>query len=327
MKKRKISWPMRVFILFVVIVLTCIVGFLWWMDGTSPVDTSEQASVTFTVNRGESIRTIAGRLASERLIRSRTVFFLVVKMKGIDNSIQAGDFQLNRSMNAEGIADALTHGAVDIWVTTLEGWRNEEIGAKLSAELKIPEQEFIAEAQEGYMFPDTYLLPKNASASAVVAIFRANFDKRVTQELRNAAATEGLNLDQMVTLASIVEREGRTSEDRAVIAGILMNRLAKKMPLDVDASLQYIAGYSLAEKSWWKKALTDADKKIDSPYNTYKNVGLPPGPIANPGLSSVTAVAYPKKSDYIFYLHDPQGGIHYGKTLEEHEANIRKYLQ
>jgi len=327
MKKRTISWPLRFLILCIVIIVLGIAGLLLWQDGVSPVDESDEKSLTFTVEKGESIRAIAGRLASQRLIRSRTVFFLLVKLKGIDDEIQAGDFHVARSMKADEIADALTHGAIDVWITTLEGWRVEEIATKLTEELKIPGQEFIAASEEGYMFPDTYLIPKNTSGASVAAIFRANFDKRVTQEMRETASSEGLTIDQVVILASLVEREGRNSVDRPLIAGVLLNRMKLQMPLDVDATLQYAKGYSVSEKSWWKKNLTDEDKRIDSPYNTYKNAGLPPGPISNPGLVSINAVLHPTPSDYIFYLHDPSGEAHFAKSLREHEENIDKYLR
>jgi UPF0755 protein len=158
-------------------------------------------------------------------------------------------------------------------------------------------------------------------------MFLGNFDKKVTAAMRLDAAKTGITFDQTITLASLVEREGRTDADRPMIAGILLNRLHQKMPLQVDATLQYALGYQPFEKSWWKKELTDDDKKINSAYNTYANPGLPPGPIANPGLASIKAAIYPTATDYLYYLHDSTGAIHYAKTVEEHNANVRKYLQ
>jgi UPF0755 protein len=327
MKKKSISWPVRLAIFCIVLIGLFVIGIIWWTDGISPVDKNDHTPVRFVVKRGESVQKIANRLSAERLIRSKTVFFLLVKAKGIDGRIQAGDFQIKRSMSAEEIAEELQHGAIDVWVTTLEGWRKEEIAAKLTQELKIPEREFVALAKEGYMFPDTYLIPKNASAAAVVAMFQANFDKRVTPQMRALAQKQGLTFDEVIILASLVEREGKTPEDKAIIAGILLNRLRKNMTLDVDATLQYALGYNINEKTWWKKGLTNEDKNVASPYNTYRNPGLPPGPIANPGLVSITAVLHPVKTDYYFYLHDPKGNAHYAKTLKEHEKNIAQYLK
>ena len=144
--------------------------------------------------------------------------------------------------------------------------------------------------------------------------------------MRTAAIKSGLTFEQIITLASIVEREGRTASDRPVIAGILLKRLRANWPLETDATLQFALGYQPQEKTWWKKEITVEDKKIDSPYNTYLNTGLPPGPIANPGLQSIKAVIYPEPTDYWYYLHDSKGVAHYAKTLDGHNANIAKYL-
>lgn len=300
---------------------------LWWIDGGSPVDKSDTTPVIFVVRRGEGARTIATNLASQNLIRSPTAFFLSVKLLNIEQNLQAGDFRLNRSMDTSEIAQTLTHGFVDVWVTILEGWRVEEVANRLSKDLDIPEGEFLKVAREGYMFPDTYLMPKDATAAAVAKIFSDTFNQKVTQEMREDARKLNLTLDEIVTLASIVEREGRSDEDRPVIAGILLKRLTAEWPLQADATLQYALGYQPSEKTWWKKSLTLEDKKIRSPYNTYLSLGLPLGPIASPGLAAIRSVIYQVETDYWFYLHDPEGGVHYAETIEEHNANIAAYLQ
>lgn len=327
MKQKKITWTIRIGVLFLVLLLLLGGGGVWWKDGISPVDEHDTKDVLFVVRKGEMISSIAGRLASERLIRSRTTFFLLVKYLGIDNKIQAGDFHLKRTMRAKEIAEKLTQGTLDIWVTTLEGWRVEEIANKLSQTLGTPEQEFIAVSEEGYMFPDTYRIPKTATAGAVSALFRRTFDEKVTPQMREDAKRLVISFDQVVTLASIVEREGRTNDDRPMIAGILLKRLKADWPLQADATLQYALGYQVDGKTWWKKTLTEQDKKITSPFNTYAHPGLPPRPISNPGLASIKAVIYAKDSPYWFYFHDPKGQVYYAKTIEEHNANVQKYLQ
>ncbi len=321
------SFLVRLLVLVLVFGMAIFAGLLWWKDGTSSVDPQDSTPVIFVINRGEGIKSIAQRLSQENLIRSPTAFFILVKLLNIDSDIQAGDFRLNPAMDAPTVARELTHGIVDVWVTTLEGWRVDEVATKLAKELDIPEGEFLRVAQEGYMFPDTYLVPRSASAAAVVKLFTDTFDKKVTDQMRQDAALRGLSLSQLVTLASIVEREGRTDEDRPVIAGILLNRLREGWPLQADATLQYALGYQSAEKTWWKQGLTTDDKEIDSLFNTYKHLGLPPGPISNPGLSSIRAAVYPMETEYWFYLHDPNGGVHYATTLEEHNANIAQYLR
>ena len=300
---------------------------VWWKDATGSTSPTDNTTKIFVVKSGESVRTIATRLKNENLIRDQIGFFLLVKLLKLDDRLQAGDFRLSPSMDAKTIIDELTHGTLDVWVTTLEGWRVEEIALKLTQELSIPESEFLKYAREGYMFPDTYLLPKDASAAGVTRIFEDNFNQKMTADLKNGIKDQGLTFDEGVTLASIVEREGKSSQDRPVIAGILLNRLRDDHPLQVDATLQYVFGYQPEVKTWWKKDLSDQDKTVKSPYNTYANIGLPPNPIANPGLAALSAVAHPTKTLYWYYLHDKEGKAHYAETFEQHNANIEAYLR
>lgn len=299
----------------------------WWNNSLSSVSQTDKEPSIFVIHKGDGVKTIASKLSQQGLIRSSTAFFIFVKLQGIERDLQAGDYRLTKSMSTADIARELTHGILDVWVTTLEGWRVEEIASKLTKDLDIPESEFLKVAREGYMFPDTYLIPRDASASAIAGIFEENFNKKITPQMLEDAKKTGLTLDELVVMASIVEKEGKTQEDRPVIAGILYNRLKEDMPLQVDATLQYILGYDSSEKTWWRKGVADSDKKIASPYNTYKYIGLPPKPIANPGIDAIRAVIYPKQSAYIYYLHDAKGLPHYAKTLEEHEQNIATYLR
>lgn len=316
----------RVAVFFVVVVVLIGVGSLWWRESNAPVNPTDPTPVLFVVAKGEGVKVIAANLVEKNLIRSPISFYLGVKLLGIERQLQAGDFRLSRTMNTEAIARELTHGMEDVWVTTLEGWRSEEIATKLAKELDIPETEFLRVAEEGYMFPDTYFIPRDATAGAVAAILRKTFQEKVTDKMREDAKKTGLTWNEVITLASIVEREGRTDDDRPVIAGILLKRLRADWPLQADATLQYALGYQPFEKSWWKKSLTSEDKNVRSPYNTYRNPGLPPGPIANPGLASINAVIYAQETDYWYYLHDREGKAHYGRTAEEHERNIATYL-
>ena len=319
-------YPIRYVLLLAVVSIIILGGWVWWRDGMAAFDPGDTSQKKFIVRRGEGVKTIAGRLAGEGLIRSPTGFFLLVKLLGIERKLQAGEYRLYAAMDTTTIARELTHGMLDVWVTIPEGWRVEETVAKLSRELDIPESEFIKVAREGYLFPDTYLVPKDATAGAVVQLFSSNFDEKVNATLRSDAKKTGLSFHDVITLASIVEREGRNGEDRPVIAGILLNRLKADWPIQADATLQYALGYQMRERSWWKKELTAEDKELASPYNTYRYTGLPPGPIANPGIVSITSVTYPRQTEYWYYLHDPKGTVHYAKTLEEHNSNIAKYL-
>lgn len=311
----------------IIIFLSVFGGYLWWTDAMEPVDKNDITPIMFIVPRGQGSKEISKRLATAGLIRSQIGFYLLVRFFGTDGQIQAGDFRLNKSMDAKTIAAELTHGMLDVWVTTLEGWRVEEIAMELSKDLNLPEKEFLQVALEGYMFPDTYLIPKDATAGAIVSMLMDNFNKKVTPEMLSALKKEGITKDELVTIASLVEREGRTSTDRPIIAGILLNRFRRNWPLQVDATLQYALGYQQREKTWWKKELTDEDKKIISSYNTYLNPGLPPGPIANPGFEAIKAVINAQVTDYMFYLHDKNGVAHYAKTIEGHLENIAKHLE
>lgn len=316
----------RVTVLLIVLGVIAGIGGLWWVDATSPADLQNTQSQSFIVSSGEGVRSIATRLRNAGLIRDQIGFFVFVKLLRFDGRLQAGNFRLSPSMNTHAIIEELTHGTLDTWVTTLEGWRVEEVALKLAQEVSIPEAEFLKYAKEGFMFPDTYLLPKDASASGVAKIFLDNFNKRVTPDIHTAITKQGITFEEGIILASIVEREGRSDTDRPAIAGILLKRLKKEWPLQTDATLQYALGYQSQEKTWWKKEILNEDKDLDSPYNTYKHIGLPPGPIANPGLAAIKAVANPKETPYWYYLHDTEGKVHFAETLEEQSTNIEKYL-
>jgi len=301
--------------------------YLFYREGTLPMNKSDKTTKIFVINKGESLTSVVNNLSKEGLIRNRLVFFLIVKKLGIEKTIQAGDFRLSPSLNAYQIAENLTHGTLDVWVTLIEGTRKEEMAQVIGKELDIPEVEFIQEAKEGYMFPDTYLFPKDATATSVVQILENNFNKKFGPELQQKGKEKDLSATETIILASLVEREARLSNDRPLVASVILNRFKQGIKLDIDATVQYALGYQSQEKSWWKKVLSLDDLKIDSPYNTYKNKGLPPAPICNPGLAAIEAVVNAPETDYLYYLSDKTGKMHYAATLEEHNGNIRKYLQ
>lgn len=311
------------------IIFFTIIGFyLFFKEGTLAVNKNDNNSKIFIVQRGESLSQIANKLSKEDLIRNKLVFYLIVKKLRIEKRIQAGDFRLSPSMDVYQLAKTLTHGTLDIWVTIIEGLRKEEIAQVVSQNLNIPELEFIKLAREGYLFPDTYLIPREATAGGVIDILINNFNLRFDDSLKQLAKKRGLTENEVITLASLVEKEARHDADRQKVAGIIIKRWKKDWPLQIDATLQYALGYQPEEKTWWKAYLTNNDKKIDSPYNTYENKGLPPGPIANPGLASIKAVVNAEQNTpYWYYLSDKSGNMHYAVTLEGHNANIKKYLQ
>lgn len=308
--------------------------FWWWQVG-EPVDAQDLEKHVFVVPKGFGVGAIAGKLKEQGLIKSQLAFKLMAAREGLGNSLQAGDFYLNKSMNLFEIIQSLTHGTVDIWLTLPEGIRREEMAdifVKTLSKHKVDfdKKGFIKETKdlEGYLFPDTYLIPKNIDASLAVKILRDNFDKKVPQELKLKASNLGLDFNQALILASLVEREAKHQNDRQLVAGILLKRFKNQWPLQVDATVQYaLASQKCSlnddDCNWWPII---SDTKLESEYNTYLFPGLPPRPICNPSLESIQATLNFKDSPYWYYLSDPNGKVYFSRTLEEHQEKISQYL-
>lgn len=315
----------RIITVIVLILVFVIISVFWWQNGVLPANSQNNSPKIFVVKNGQGVREIANSLKKEGLIRDPVVFFLITKQTGLDKKIQAGDFRLNSSMNAYEVAESLTHGTLDIWVTIPEGYRAEEIADIL--ENKIPNYDEswrqTLNQNEGYLFPDTYLIPRDADIDTIISIFKNNFQTKYDSV--KSLKTNNLSETQTLILASLVEREARLEEDRPLVASVIYNRLSIGMKLDIDATLQYTLGYQENEKRWWKKGLTNEDKKINSPYNTYTNSTLPPRPISNPGLSAIKAALNPAETNYLYYITDQNGKNRYATSLEGHNANIEKY--
>ncbi|MBI1863415.1 endolytic transglycosylase MltG [Candidatus Microgenomates bacterium] len=310
------------------VIIACIVlfSYLYYKEGTLPVDKSNPKQGMFVIRKGETLTTIMQNLEKEKFIRNKIVFFVLVKQLGIEKHIQAGDYRLTSAMTPREIAKKLTQGSVDVWVTIIEGLRREEIADIITSELGIPEAEFLQDAKEGYLFPDTYLIPRTATSENVHTLLNNTFDAKYTDDIDAKARSLGLTREQVVTLASIVEKEGLGS-DRPLVASVLLKRFKQDYPLQADATVQYALGYQPDIKKWWKPVLSLDDLKTKSPYNTYENTGLPPGPICSPGISSIEAVVNADpNTPYMFYLHDKNGKVHPARTDLEHEENIKKYL-
>jgi UPF0755 protein len=318
----------KILFLFLFLIVVGVGTSVVYYEGTLPVSTVDTSPVGFVVKRGDSVNEIINNLAIDRLIRNRIVAYIVIKQKGIDRNIQAGSFRLNRSMNIFDITSALTRATDDTWVTIREGIRKEEVADILTKDLPsfVP-SEFINKADEGYLFPDTYLVPKSADADYMIKLLTRTLQAKLTDDIKKAAIKNKLSEKELITFASLIEREAVGAEDRKMIASILLRRMREPMRLQVDASVQYALGYQKDQKSWWKKPLYFEDLKVDSPYNTYTNDGLPKGPVANPGIASIRAAAEADpNTEYLFYLHDKNGKPHYSKTYEEHMQYIEKYL-
>lgn len=325
--------------LFILIPVLFLVGLIWWNINTKAYSSSG-TSQDFLVTKGSGASIIGQKLEEQKLIKSALAFKIYVQVNSLQKKIMAGEYQISPNWSISKIAEQLTKGPQELWVTIPEGFRKEEISekfikslGKVGVEADTFRSEFLSlsKDKEGYLFPDSYIFAKEVKAATVVNKMFATFDKRVDSAMKAEIAKSGYSLEEVITMASLIERETKTDEERPTVAGILYKRIAKGWPLQVDASVQYLVASSRCKTSqgtctWWP-VTTINDRKIKSSFNTYTNRELPPSPICNPGLSSIKAAVYPAPSDFWFYLHGTDGQIHYAKTIEEHNLNISKYLE
>lgn len=301
-----------------------------------PKTDASQKDIRFVIPRGQALSIIAQRLEDEDLIKSKWVFRFVVYKNKLADKIQAGSFELSASMNTWQIAEALTVGTDDVWITLPEGYRREQIAESLSKQnlenFNVEEFLNLSKGLEGQLFPDTYLVSRDINSVAVISLLKNTFVSKVTSPLGKEISSSKMSLNEILTLASLIQRESGSDDtnsqdqEMSLIAQILFNRIDIGMPLQIDATLSYVKGFSKIENSWWPNPLAE-DKKINSLYNTYKNAGLPPGPICNPGLGAIKAVLNPTPTQALYYIHDNSGKIHTANTLQEHNSNVNKYLR
>lgn len=310
--------------LFVFLLCLFVVGAIWWFYATSPA-TNIASTSEFVIGPGQSIRTIATNLQQKGLIKSAFAFLILVKTSGLEGKIQAGDFKLSSNDTPLTIAKNLTKGSEDVWITIPEGLRSEEISDIFQKKLPTFSTSWREQLDnnEGYLFPDTYLFPRNATVDEIIRIMKNNFNEKYQLALQQKKVD--LTESQIVTLASIVEREAITQHDKQLVASVLENRLQIGMALGSDVTLEYALGYQQNEKTWWKKDLNSDDLALLTPYNTRLNAGLPPTPVSNPGLISLEAVVNPPSSNYFYYVSDKNGVLHFATTLEQHNANVARY--
>jgi UPF0755 protein len=310
---------------------------------------NDPTPVNFTIALGELPTDVAARLQKQGLIENADLFVTLVKYKKVGTKIQAGEYVLRKTMTTDEIIEALQHGLAKIIpVTVLPGWRAEEIADYLATlGLKnFNKDQFLQLVKngkfdyaflrdrpknappsvEGFLFPETYNVPVDIPIEALITLILDTFNARVTDKLRQEATAAKMTLYDVLTLASIVEREAVATNERPIIASVFLNRLKKKMLLQSDSTAQYALGYQPATKQWWKSPVTIEELTgVNSPYNTYRNVGLPPGPICNPSLASITAVIEPAQTEYLFFFSKGDGTHAFAKTYEEHQQNQQKY--
>lgn len=279
-----------------------------------------------SIEEGATLDEVAADFKKNGVINSRTFFTLYTRLTGNDDNIVAGDYYFTHRQSLFSVADRVTtgdYGLVPVSVTIPEGATVYQIADILSEHLdnrSFDKREFVrlAEPLEGYLFPDTYSFQPNTEERKIIDVMKENFATKV-EEMHSEIEQFGRPLGEVIIMASLLEKEARTERSRKIIAGILWKRLDMDMPLQVDAVFPYINGKNTFE-------LTHDDLDEESPYNTYRYKGLPIGPIANPGLDSIKAAVNPIETDYLFYLSDMEGNMHYAENFEQHKYNKRIYL-
>ncbi|MDO8684610.1 MAG: endolytic transglycosylase MltG [Armatimonadota bacterium] len=342
---KEILATVQVYILILVALLAASTWALNWVS--SPIS-NDNTPVMVTIPKGASGAEIARRLKDAGLIRSRLAFIYTVRTRRAGEMLKPGEYELRRSMSLLEIIEKLERGEVAAASITIpEGYTVRQIAHLLGEKGIVNEKEFLyialhgagrfksivavpSPSLEGYIFPETYQFPRKLSPDFVIREMLAVFNKKVAEQFRQEiqdynppqAGTLTLsggefkyNLHEIITMASIVEREARTDEDRPLIASVINNRLRKGIRLQIDATVQYAMGEH-------RPRLFFRDYKTPSPYNTYLCLGLPPGPIANPGIKSIEAVLYPATTDYLYYVANGDGSHVFTRTLEEHAQAV-----
>jgi len=329
MKKTAVIFTLLLFFIFA----GAIFGF--YQISLSPVNPRQSREQMFVISSNESLVSVGRRLKEAGLIRDERIFLFEVKRMGLATKIEAGDFRLSPAMDLRELILSLTVGSIDVWITIIPGWRAEQVAGELKEKIASFEPSWIEilKEKEGYLFPDSYLIPKTASLGGVLKIIGRNYNKKVTPQIINEAGARGLSENELIVLASLIEREAKFIDDRYQVAAVLLNRINANWPLQVDATIQYAVASDncqggISEKcDWWPKIDGNRIREVDSPFNTYKYKGLPPTPICNPSLQSIEAVIKaPLNSPYWYYLSDKEGKVYLSKTLKEHEDNIKQFL-
>ncbi len=297
----------------------------------------ESAETFVEIPSGAGPASIGRRLVDAGVVRSRSSFRLALWLTRAGRRLQAGEYRFDHPMSPRQVIDKIARGEVYVRAITFpEGLTAKQMAALYETRGFGSAQDFIAASRnvaliggvdpeapdlEGYLFPDTYTLPRKAGAAQLVARMVSNFEKALTPEIRQQALARGMGVRQLVTLASIVEKETGKPEERPLVAAVYSNRLRIGMPLQCDPTVIY----ALDRMGRYNGNLTRADLQLESPYNTYRHAGLPPGPIASPGRASLAAAAAPADVSYLYFVSRNDGSHVFASTLDEHNRNVQEY--
>lgn len=327
------------------IILIIFVFFGWWIYGqlfVSLFQNLDEESTIFTIEQGEGLSSIASNLKNQGFINSRILFSSYIFLKRDQGLLQAGEYSLSPLMSINEIAEKIAKGETsENKITIIEGWNLKNIAEYFEDKEIIQKEDFLntidsprifieefsyfndkptEQGVEGYLFPDTYFVKRTHNAKDIVQMILKNFDKKLTSDLRVEIEKQNKTIFEIITMASLLEKEVRGEEDKKIVSGIFWKRIANKYPLQSCATIAYALG-----KDKWRYSIEDT--KIDSPYNTYQRLGLPIGPICNPGLESIEAAISPEATKFWYYLSTPEGDTIFSKTFQEHNIAIAKYLK
>ncbi len=312
---------MKKLLLLISLVVLCLI---WYQSRlSSRSDNNEVASVTIV--KGESTADLAKDLDKDKLISSSLAFKIYFYIHRSE-LIKAGQYSIEPKTKTRDLIKQFVEGKVadrEVSVLIREGLNVKEINEYLKKEGFMKDDDFLNKAKqyEGYLFPDTYRMFKDFTADDLITKMRANFEKKLTPDLRAAMEASGRKGEDIIVMASILEKEVRTEEEMKIVSGLFWDRMKVGQALQSCATLAFILGVNKAQYSY-------EDTQIDSPYNTYQHPGLPPGPVSNPGLKAIKAAIYPTKTDYNYFLSRPDTGeTIFSVTLEEHNAAKQKYLK
>ncbi|MBI2054065.1 MAG: endolytic transglycosylase MltG [Candidatus Staskawiczbacteria bacterium] len=323
-----------------IIIVLVFLSFVFWFEIYVSKKPGSEESVEYIVLKGRGDEEISKDLKERGIIKSEYFFRGYVFFTFQDKKLQAGKYILSPAMSVRQIVEKFVSGdVVKNRITIIEGWNVKDIAEYFEGKNISKKEDFIKLAGkdfsedfsflselpektslEGYLFPDTYEILEGESAENIVKIILANFGKKITTELKEAAASEKKSIFEIITMASIIEKEVKTIDDKKIVSGILWKRLEAGMPLQVDATINYITGKN-------RSSALFKDIEIDSLYNTYKYRGLPLGPISNPGMDSILAAIYPTESKYWYYLSAKSGETVFSETLKKHNIARSLYLK
>lgn len=296
-----------------------IIAIVWTTNYYGPVKLIPQRDKNFIIGLQDTQEQIIDKLYEQGFIKDKIIFKKVLDYKQ-RNIVNPGGFFISPSMWPYEIVNVLSSQSNQIWFILEQGKRREEIAFALKKIMhwsNADTQKFIENSKEGYLYPDTYLLNVESMPQEIID----KLQNELYAQIKDLNISDD-KLNQVLTFASIIQRESVPKVDAKLVAGILQNRLNRKMPLQVDATVQYALG---SEKAWWPR-ITSADYQIDHPYNTYKIKTLPPGPICAAGIDAIKAALNPQKTEYLYYLHDRNMVIHPSVTFSQHQSNMRAYL-